>query len=191
MPENQPQMGLCEILRADLRRFVNGGSIGWLAMAACLFLRTGFLAVAIYRLSAACAKGGALRRALAKVLWRLNVFISGCDISPRAVIGAGFKMSHPCGVVIGPAVIGSNVMMLQNTTLGLRRFSDDEDDPKNYPVVGDNVIICAGAVLAGSVKVGSNVVIGANAVVTSDVPDDSTAIGVPARLVPRGHAKPV
>ena len=144
--------------------------------------RAGFLAVVLHRLGAAAFQRGRVGRVLAALLARLNQFLNGCDISNQAVIGPGFKLSHPYGVVIGLARIGSNVMMLQNTTLGMRRFSDPEADPALYPIIGDHVVICCGAVVVGPVRVGDHATIGANAVVLTDVPAGSTAIGVPARI---------
>lgn len=184
---NPESSGFRASVREDLRR-VGSGATGPLAFLGALALRPGFLAIFLHRLAALCVAGGAPGRAVARVLARLNTFLNGCDIHPRAVIGPGCKFSHPCGVVIGPARIGRHVMILHNVTLGLRRFTDDEQDSSRYPVVGDNVILCAGAVLAGPVRVGDGAEIGANAVVLEDVPASFVAVGVPARSSPRRSA---
>lgn len=175
-------LSLYRTLRIDMSVLTVQGQ-GPLSMLGCLMRRSGFLAVFFHRLAAASVTKGLLGRVGASILMRLNIFFNGCDISPRAVIGPGFKLSHPVGVVIGPAVVGSNVMMMQGVTLGMRHFTDAEDDPANYPVIGDNVIISTGAKIIGGIKIGDHALIGANAVVLKDVPPYSTAVGIPARLV--------
>jgi len=179
---DRKSFGLYRTLLIDMSVLTVQGQ-GALSMIGCLMRRSGFLAVFLHRLAAACVTKGLLGRIGASILMRLNIFFNGCDISPRAVIGPGFKLSHPVGVVIGPAVVGSNVMMMQGVTLGMRHFTDDEDDPANYPIIGDNVIISTGAKIIGGVKIGEHALIGANAVVLKDVPPHSTAVGIPARLV--------
>lgn len=180
--ENSASPKLCASLRADLSK-LNAGGTGLLTLLACLLTRPGFLAVFLYRLSSALMSYGLLGRILGKFFWRINVLLCSCDISPRATIGEGLHLPHPMGIVVGEATIGQNVKILQNVALGMRRFSDMDHDPANYPVIGDNVILCAGAVLAGNVKIGNGAVVGANAVVTEDVPAGTTAVGAPARIV--------
>lgn len=89
--------------------------------------------------------------------------------------GVGLKLPHNgLGVVIHQnTIIGNNVKVLQNVTIGGRNGS-------GLPIIGDNVVIGAGAVLLGDIKIGNNVRIGANAVVLCDVPEDAIAVGVPA-----------
>jgi serine acetyltransferase len=74
-------------------------------------------------------------------------------------------------------------MVLQNVTIGMRRFSDDEADPGSYPTIGDDVTISSGAAILGGVRIGSATMIGANAVVLADIPDGRVAVGAPARCV--------
>lgn len=94
-------------------------------------------------------------------------------ISMNAKIGENLKFDHFMGIVIGEGVvIGDNCKIYQQVTLGQKGGE--------YPVVGDNVVIYAGAKVIGGVKIGNNALIGANAVVLHDVPDNSIAVGVPA-----------
>ena len=182
MSPSPPAAGLYATLCEDMS-VLDGVGSGVMAMVKCILGRPGFLAVFLHRLAANCAHKNKLGQIGARFFARLNFLLNACDISPQAVIGPGFKLSHPMGIVIGPATVGRNVMMLQNTTLGMRRFTDNERDPACYPTVGDNVTICAGAVIAGQVTIGDCAVIGANAVVTQDVPAKATAVGIPARIV--------
>lgn len=100
----------------------------------------------------------------------------GCIIAPSAEIGENLKLPHPMGVIIGEgAKIGDNCTIYQQVTIGQK---DDK-----YPTLGNNVIIYAGAKVVGNIKIGNNVVIGANAVVIKDVPDNCTAVGIPARIL--------
>lgn len=108
----------------------------------------------------------------------------GVFLSHKAQFPTSLDLKHPVGIVIGEGVhIGANVTIYQNVTLGGARSGDGEAG--RYPTIGDGTTIFAGAVVVGGITVGSDCVIGANAVVIHDVPDNSTAIGVPARIVPR------
>lgn len=112
-------------------------------------------------------------------MWYMTTIYFGSEIDTKATIGAGIYMPHPYGIVIGGAcIIGKNVSINQNVTLG-RRDIDETGDP----VIGDNVAINSGAVIVGAVKVGNNAKIGANSVVLKDVPEHATAVGIPARII--------
>lgn len=106
----------------------------------------------------------------------------GIFVSRRAVFPRTLDLKHPTGVVIGEGVIiGENVSIYQNVTLGGARSGDWKDN--NYPTIGDGTTIFAGAVVIGKISIGRNCVIGANSVVTRSIPDNSTAVGIPARIV--------
>lgn len=123
-------------------------------------------------------KGGFLSRVLFRALFRhYHIWIS-----PGATIGRNLKLPHPIGIVIGEgSIIGQNVTIFQNVTIGGRRIGDAGQN--KYPRISDNVVIFAGAVLAGEIRVGTGSVIGANSVVLDDVPDGCVAVGSPARVV--------
>lgn len=108
------------------------------------------------------------------LLWWFRVEVPrGCKIGP------GFVLPHPGGIVLGSKKIGANVVVFQNVTLGARNY-DGVFDPGIRPVIGDNVVIGAGAVVVGAVKIGDGATVAANSLVTRNVPDGATAIGVPA-----------
>ncbi|MFT0858599.1 serine O-acetyltransferase [Ancylobacter sp. G4_0304] len=106
----------------------------------------------------------------------------GIFLPPNAVIPASVEFRHPTSVVIGEGVVmGERVIVYQHVTLGGVRLGDAE--AMRYPSIGDDTVIFAGAVLLGQIKIGKNCTIGANAVVLQDVPDNATAVGIPARII--------
>ena len=105
--------------------------------------------------------------------------LTGIDIHPGAQIGEGLFIDHGTGVVIGEtAVLGKNVTLYQGVTLG----GTGKDKGKRHPTLGDNVMVGAGAKVLGPINIGNNVKVAANAVVLKDIPDNCTAVGVPARI---------
>lgn len=107
---------------------------------------------------------------------------TGIEIHPGAKIGRRFFIDHGTGVVIGEtAVIGDDVTVYQGVTLG----GTGKDTGKRHPTIGNNVLIGAGAKILGPFKVGDNSNIAAGAVVLEEIPPNSTAVGVPARVVKR------
>jgi serine O-acetyltransferase len=108
----------------------------------------------------------------------------GVYVSSKAKIGRSLNLPHPTAIVIGEGVIiGSNVTLYQSVTLGGRVTGDWRNG--NYPEIGDGTVIFAGAVVVGKVRVGNQCVIHANPVVLSDIPNNSVAVGSPARVVKR------
>lgn len=87
----------------------------------------------------------------------------------------GLYIQHGFATIITAESIGKNVWINQQVTIG---YNGDK-----APIIGDNVVICAGAKVVGGVRVGNNVTIGANAVVTKDIPDNSVVGGVPAKIL--------
>jgi serine O-acetyltransferase len=107
-------------------------------------------------------------------------FITGIEIHPGATIGSGLFIDHGMGVVIGETTeIGDNVTLFQGVTLG----GTGKQRGKRHPTVGSNVVVGAGAKVLGPIRIGDYVKIGANAVVLQDVPDHSTVVGIPGRIV--------
>ena len=105
---------------------------------------------------------------------------TGIEIHPGATIGKGLFIDHGMGVVIGEtAEIGDNCLLYQGVTLG----GTGKDKGKRHPTLGNNVLVGSGAKVLGPFKVGNNVKIAANAVVLNPIPDNCTAVGVPARVV--------
>ena len=106
--------------------------------------------------------------------------ITGIEIHPGATVGRRLVIDHGMGVVVGEtAEIGDDVLLYQGVTLG----GTGKDQGKRHPTIGNNVLIGSGAKVLGPFTVGDNSRIASNAVVLSEVPPDSTAVGVPARVV--------
>ncbi|HEY7802061.1 MAG TPA: DapH/DapD/GlmU-related protein [Dehalococcoidia bacterium] len=104
----------------------------------------------------------------------------GLDIVIGSDIAGGLYIAHPIGTVVAVEHIGRNCSIIAAVTLGLR-------NDHNFPSIGDDVFIGAGARVLGGIRIGDGARIGANAVVINDVPAGATAVGVPARvLVPSG-----
>lgn len=112
-------------------------------------------------------------------------FLTGIEIHPGAKINGSIFIDHGQGVVIGStAQIGNNVLIYSGVVLGSREGSiDNGHGQKRHPTVGNNVLIGSGAKILGNITIGNNVKIGANAVVLTDIPDNSTAVGIPARII--------
>jgi len=117
---------------------------------------------------------------IARFLSQSGRFWTGIEIHPGAKIGKGLFIDHGMGVVIGETTeIGDNVTIYQGVTLG----GTGKDVGKRHPTIGNNVLIGSGSKVLGPFTVGDNSKIAANAVVLSEVPPNSTCVGVPARVI--------
>lgn len=122
----------------------------------------------------------------ARLISQFSRFLTGIEIHPGAKIGKGLLIDHGSGVVIGEtAEIGDNCLIYQGVTLG----GTGKEHGKRHPTLGNNVMVGSGARVLGPFKVGDNAKIAANAVVLEEVPENSTAVGVPARIVKREGQK--
>lgn len=105
---------------------------------------------------------------------------TGIEIHPGAKIGRRLVIDHGMGIVIGEtAELGDDCLLYQGVTLG----GTGKDKGKRHPTLGNNVMVGAGAKVLGPIHIGDNVRIAAGAVVLSDIPDNCTAVGIPARVV--------
>jgi serine O-acetyltransferase len=110
------------------------------------------------------------------------------DINPACRVGKGIMLDHATGFVVGEtAVIGDDVSILQGVTLGGTGKSEEDRHPK----IGNGVLIGAGAIVLGNIKVGECARIGAGSVVVKEVPPRVTVAGVPAKIIGEaGCARP-
>ncbi len=119
---------------------------------------------------------------LAKFFAMLNVLLFGIEVSPRVEIGGGLFLPHTVGTVIGASRIGRNVTIMQGVTLGTKE-PDLQFTVSMRPIVGDHVLIGAGAKIIGRVTIGNHAKIGANAVVLDDVPPHAVAVGMATKIM--------
>ncbi len=117
---------------------------------------------------------------LARFISHINRWLTGIEIHPGAIIGSRFFIDHGMGIVIGETTeIGDDVLMYKGVVLGGTSLSKG----KRHPTLGNGVIVGSNAVILGAITIGDNARIGSGAVVIKAVPPDSTAVGVPARVV--------
>lgn len=117
---------------------------------------------------------------LARLTSQLTRHCTGIEIHPGAQIGHRLVIDHGMGIVIGETTeIGDDVLLYQGVTLG----GSGKDTGKRHPTLGNNVLVGAGAKVLGAFRIGDNARIAANAVVLGPVPDNATAVGIPARIV--------
>ena len=115
-----------------------------------------------------------------RLISQASRFFTGIEIHPGARIGRRFFIDHGSGVVIGETTeIGDDVLLYQGVTLG----GTGNERGKRHPTLGNRVVVGTGAKVLGSIRIGDNVKIGAGSVVVHAVPDNSTVVGVPGRVV--------
>ena len=143
-----------------------------------LLLYPGVKAVRSHRKAHWCHEHGL--KFLARLISQRSRRRTGIEIHPGAKIGKRLVIDHGMGIVIGEtAEIGDDCLIYHGVTLG----GTGKDVGKRHPTIGNNVLIGTGAKVLGPFKVGDNSRIAANSVVLSEIPDNSTAVGVPARVV--------
>lgn len=142
------------------------------------FMYSGFHAVCWHRLAHRLYKHKHF--GLARFISQMTRFFTGIEIHPGATIGRGLFIDHGMGVVIGETTeIGDNCTLYQGVTLG----GTGKETGKRHPTLGNNVMVGSGAKVLGPFRVGDHSKIAAGAVVLSEVPPNSTCVGVPARIV--------
>jgi len=138
----------------------------------------GFHAILLHRLAHRLYRG---RWTLAaRVISQFSRAITGIEIHPGASIGRRFFIDHGMGVVVGEtAEIGDDVLLYQGVTLG----GTGKEKGKRHPTLGNHVVVGTGAKVLGNIRIGDHVKIGAGSVVVHPVPDYSTVVGIPGRVV--------
>lgn len=176
--------GLMDLFRQDVQRWVEPGRVSDLAlvtsvkMLKLLMRHFQLRATLLFRFGAWCHQKRI--RGFPSIIQRMLSLVYGLEIAMSQEIGGGLYIAHPYGTVIMPAKIGKNCSIVHNVTIGLRNEWD-------FPVIGDDVFIGAGARVLGGIVIGDGAKIGANAVVIEDVPARATVVGVPGRVIHVGR----
>jgi serine O-acetyltransferase len=171
----RPEIGL--EARADLAATLERDPALHKAVDGFLYFK-GFHAIQAHRFAHALWMHG--RRDFALYLQSRSSAVFQVDINPAARIGKGIMLDHATGFVVGEtAVIGDNVSILQGVTLGGTGKADEDRHPK----IGNGVLIGAGAIILGNIRVGDCARVGAGSVVVKDVPPRVTVVGIPAKVV--------
>jgi serine O-acetyltransferase len=138
----------------------------------------GFHAILLHRLSHRLYRAGV--PLIPRVISQISRFLTGIEIHPGATIGRRFFIDHGMGVVIGETTeIGDDCLLFQGVTLG----GTGNEKGKRHPTLGDHVVIGTGAKVLGNIRIGNHVKVGAGSVVVHPVPDNSTVVGIPGRVV--------
>jgi serine O-acetyltransferase len=175
LPANQLGRKMFKNIRQDLRAYDGN----WAAQ--------GFWVMLVYRFGRwrYDVRPALLRKLFSfiyKFLFKLVQIVTGVELPCEVDVGHNFIIDHFGGIVVsGYAKFGDNCRIRNGVVVGLKNVSEPV-----APIIGNNVDIGAGAKILGGIRIGNNVVIGANAVVLTDVPDNSLAVGIPARVKARG-----
>ena len=111
-------------------------------------------------------------------IYKHNQYLTGIQLPVKTRVGKGLTFAHFSNIVIAStAIIGENTIIYNGVTIGTVHTH------KGAPVLGNNIVLYTGCKILGDVKIGNNVIIGANAVVTKDIPDNSVAVGIPAKVI--------
>lgn len=177
------------LVRSDLARISGGRHLSLKGFVHQILDNPGFLAIFHFRVSSWLAmRTGAARwcwlpfRILFRLAFPLVRAYCGVEVHARTAIGPGFMICHGGGAVIHNAArIGRNFTVVHGVTIGESRG--------RTPLIGDDVVCGAGSIVIGDVRIGDGAYVGAGAVVTKDVPPGATAVGVPARNMPRKESQ--
>lgn len=167
------------LIKSDLFRY-NGNS-NLTTFIKALLNNGGFQLTFFFRICNYCLQNNhTILLIIFKIFLKITCLIYNSEIHCSTKIGSGLYLSHCSGIVISSyAVIGNNVNISQQVTIGI----SGRGTKRGVPIIGNSVYIGPGAKLFGKICIGNNVAIGANAVVTKDIPDDSVAVGVPAKII--------
>jgi len=184
-----PPPGMRALARADIEGWVTlwrgpealQNGLRWQDAAGLIWNQPGLRATLLLRLAHALWRAHV--PALPGMVARYNLSKHGLDVPPSVEIGPGLYVPHPVGTVVTARRIGARVSLISGITIGMRQTPE-------FPVLGDDVYVGAGARILGAVIVGDGASVGANAVVLADVPPGATAVGIPARVkLPKNSPK--
>jgi len=175
-------MNAFELLAADFEERYGSQPSGKLAIIRAALRTREFTAVFLYRMHVTLERRRKIIPGIRALLYHVLRSSFGIDIHPNADIGPGLVIHHSHSIVIGDGVkVGSRFHVYHSVTIGAR----NQFDLSRYPIIGNNVTVYTGSVIAGNLNIGDDVVIGANALVLHDVPDGSVVFSPAAQSKPR------
>jgi serine O-acetyltransferase len=158
------------------------GERGWRPVVRVALTQDSYMILVLWRLR--CVARRCRIPGVNHLLRRIQTVIFGIELGNDIELGHGVFFVHPIGTVVGgQARVGHRVRLMGSNTVGTAKDN-------GCPVIGDDVVLGAGARVLGPVRVGPRAVVGANAVVLADVPPDSIAVGLPARVISRRGDQP-
>lgn len=164
-------------IKEDVKRYKENGKFEWFEPSLLVIIN---YRVGRFLRSIRPAIIGKLLSVIHLPFYMFFTVFTGIYLPRGTQIGPGLRIWHFGCIMLNPdTIIGSNCTLRQGVTIGNRKSQHD------VPVIGDNVDIGAGAKILGDIVIGNNVSIGANAVVLKDIPDNSVAVGVPAKIIER------
>lgn len=159
----------------------NGGELSIARSLRLCFMHPGFQLLLIHRIQGRMRLWGRSFSLPADVVLKLGTYLTSCHIYRDVQLGMGIHLPHATGIVIGKGtIIGDNVTIYQNVTLGRRTAGTS-----GCPELQEGCTIYAGAQILGKVLVGRETTVGGNSVVLESLPEKAVAVGVPARILDR------
>ena len=154
----------------------------WLGV---MLLYSGLHAIWWHRIAHAFHRRGLVF--IARAISQFSRWLTHIEIHPGAIIGRRFFIDHGSGIVVGEtAIIGDDCLLYQGVTLG----GTGNESGKRHPTLGNHVVVGSGAKVLGNITIGSDTRIGANSVVLTNVPEHSTVVGIPGKIVKHQGMKP-
>ena len=168
---------------SDYKRFFSNNRISFFSIAVSCMKDRVLATIVYYRISNYIASLNNPHRVLKRVLRLFLRPRQDIHIHEKAQIGPGLRIYHGSGLVIGKGTVAGKHLTLEHSVTIGNRIGSKRDDWNSFPTLGDNVLVGCGAAILGNVVIGNNAKIGASALVLKDIPDHSTAVGVPARIM--------
>jgi serine O-acetyltransferase len=132
------------------------------------------LSISLYRISHYFYSNDC--KLFARFFWTLNLVLFASDIAPYTEIGESFYMPHTTGTIIA-GKLGKKVVVFARAGIGGKPEVDKGlHGTEGFPVIGDNVIVGAGSMVLGHIKIGNNVTIGACSLIREDIPENATVV---------------
>lgn len=166
-----------EILNYELYRFSNNKTPNFVQKLRIKYVQPNTNCMYMARKMWYLQQRGGFHKIRAKLIYLRIIRKYACIIFPDAVVGRGFHITHPTGIVLGHCRAGENFMIYQNCSVGAKKPGDNE------PMIGNNVELSTNSVVLGHIHIADNVLIGANSLVNKDITESGVYVGSPVRKI--------